>query len=106
MSNKEEFIILGITHAGKQFRPSDWGERLSGAMSCFRPGAGPQGYLHYSPYVQPVVFNDIRAVVVDRALRDVEPLAYHFVINFAKDNDLQMVEACWLNSADRGVLEG
>jgi hypothetical protein len=27
-------------------------------------------------------------------LRALEPLAYHFVISFAKDNDLQMVDAC------------
>jgi hypothetical protein len=25
---------------GKTFRPSDWAERLAGAMSCFRPGDG------------------------------------------------------------------
>jgi hypothetical protein len=29
-------------------------------------------------------------------LRSVEPLAYHFVVNFAKDNDLQIIDACLL----------
>jgi hypothetical protein len=33
-------------------------------------------------------------VAVNEALRELEPLAYHFVIDFAKDNDLQVIEAC------------
>jgi len=30
-----EFVILGITLDGKPIRPSDWAERLCGAMSAF-----------------------------------------------------------------------
>ena len=30
------------------------------------------------------------------ALRDVEPMAWDFVMNFAKDNDLQVVDGCLL----------
>lgn len=96
-AQKNEFFILGITNAGKQFRPSDWNERLSGAMSCFKPDSGRQGHLHYSQFVQPGVLNGIRCVVVDHALREIEPLAYHFVVDFAKDNDLQIVDACLLS---------
>ena len=33
-----EVFIQGITKDGRTFRPSDWAERLAGAMSCFRPG--------------------------------------------------------------------
>ncbi|WP_420106437.1 DUF3579 domain-containing protein, partial [Herbaspirillum huttiense] len=29
----KEFIILGKTSDGRQFRPSDWAERLCGVMS-------------------------------------------------------------------------
>ena len=35
-----DFFIQGITLDGRTFRPSDWAERLAGAMSCFRPGGG------------------------------------------------------------------
>jgi hypothetical protein len=93
-TSKHEFFILGITHTGQTFRPSDWSERLSGAITCFKPDRSPQGHLHYSDFVQPTIINGIRAVVVDHALRAIEPLAYHFLVNFAKDNDLQVVEAC------------
>jgi hypothetical protein len=34
--------------------------------------------------------------VVNSDLLQLEPLAYHFVRSFAKDNDLQVVEACIL----------
>jgi hypothetical protein len=91
-----EFFILGISNAGRQFRPSDWAERLCGAMSCFRPEDGRNAHLKYSPYVRPTMVNGLKAVVVSRALQELEPLAYHFVVDFAKDNDLQVVDACFV----------
>jgi hypothetical protein len=94
----DEFFILGVTSDGRQFRPSDWAERLCGVMSCFRPegSGGRNSHLQFSPYVRPTVLNGTKAVVVDTALKNIEPLAYHFVVDFAKDNDLQVVEACIL----------
>ncbi|MDL2355983.1 MAG: DUF3579 domain-containing protein [Pseudomonadota bacterium] len=95
---KKEFFILGISSDGRQFRPSDWAERLCGAMSCFRPegSGGRNSHLQFSPYVRPTMLDGVRAVVVDAALQQIEPLAYHFVVDFAKDNDLQVLQACIL----------
>ncbi|HEY0489228.1 MAG TPA: DUF3579 domain-containing protein [Telluria sp.] len=95
----DEFFILGLTSDGRQFRPSDWAERLCGVMSCFQPeGAqgGRNAHIKFSPYVRPTVLNGVKAVVVNNALKDLDALAYHFVVNFAKDNDLQVVDACFL----------
>lgn len=94
-------IIQGVTSSGHQFRPSDWAERLCGAMSCFRPEgyAGRNAHLVYSPYVRPTILAGVKCVVVDEALRELQPLAYHFVMDFAKDNDLQIVDACLLPDA-------
>jgi len=90
-----ELFILGVTHDGRIFRPSDWAERLAGVMSRFRPeGAGAAGRLGYSPYCVPNVLNGIKCVVVREAVRQVEPMAWDFVMNFARDNELQVVEAC------------
>lgn len=93
-----EHIIQGITGNGRAFRPSDWAERLCGAMSCFRPedDRSRNAHLIYSPYVRPTVLGGIKCVVVDEALRGLQPLAYHFVMDFAKDNDLQVIDACLL----------
>lgn len=98
----DEFVILGVTSKGRQFRPSDWAERLCGVMSCFRPpGSGGQdAHLRYSPYVHPTLVDGIKAVVVNNALKKIEPLAYHFVVNFAKDNDLQVVDAAAVQPGD------
>jgi hypothetical protein len=35
-------------------------------------------------------------VIVNEALRDLEPMAWDFVMNFARDNDLQVTDACSL----------
>lgn len=91
-----EFFIHGVTSDGNQFRPSDWAERLCGAMSCFRPEGGRNAHLQYSPYVRPILLEGVRSVVVNEALREIEPLAFHFVMSFAKDNDLQIIDACLL----------
>jgi hypothetical protein len=93
-----EFFIQGITHDGRPFRPSDWAERLCGVMSQFRPeGARARhAHLQYSPYVRPTILGGVKSVVVNEELRKLEPLAYHFVLDFAKDNNLQIIDACLL----------
>ncbi len=94
-----EFFIQGITLAGKTFRPSDWSERLAGALSSFRPKSGTGGigaHIGYSPYCVPRVIEGIKCVIVNEALRDIEPMAWDFVMHFARDNELQVVEACLL----------
>lgn len=94
----KEVFILGLTRSGKTFRPSDWAERLAGVMSQFRPG-GPQpgSHLGYSPWCVPSTTMDgVKCVVVHRDLRDAEPMAWDFCMNFARDNGLQVAEACLL----------
>ncbi|BEP47791.1 MULTISPECIES: DUF3579 domain-containing protein [Variovorax] len=91
----KEIFIQGITHDGRTFRPSDWAERLAGVMCSFRPGgAYPGSHLSYSPWCIPTTINGVKCVVVNRALRDAEPMAWDFCVNFARDNDLQVAEAC------------
>jgi len=93
--NAKEVFIQGITSDGRTFRPSDWAERLAGVMSSFRPGgATPGSHLSYSPWCVPTTINGIKCVVVNRDLRDYEVMAWDFVMNFARDNGLQIVEAC------------
>lgn len=94
-NSAKEVFIQGITLDGRTFRPSDWADRLCGVMSPFRPGgARPGSHLNYSPWCVPTVVNGIKCVVVNAQLRDIDPMAWDFVINFAKDNQLQTVEAC------------
>ena len=80
-----EFVIVGTTLDGKAFRPSDWAERLCGVMSAF----GGDHRMQYSPYVHPVTANGVRCVVVDVRLEELEPMAYRFLLSFARDNELK-----------------
>ena len=86
--------ILGITQSGRVFRPSDWAERLAGVMSHFRPGGiRPWSHLGYSPWCVPNSVDGVRCVVVHRDLRDYDVMAWDFCMNFAKDNELQILQA-------------
>lgn len=94
-----QLFIQGTTRDGRTFRPSDWAERLAGALSSFRPGGartGPGSHIGYSPLCVPRVINGVKCVIVSEELRSIEPMAWDFVVNFARDNDLQTIEACLL----------
>lgn len=86
------FLIVGLTSAGRPFRPSDWADRLAGVMAGFQPpGSGPRSHLQYSPYALPGLHGQEKCVRVDPAIAEVEPMALAFLVNFARDNDLQIV---------------
>jgi hypothetical protein len=84
-------FIQGLTKDGRAFRPSDWAERLAGAMSSFRPRSSVGGigaHIGFSPYCVPRIIGGVKGVLVNEALRDLEPMAWDFVVNFARDNGL------------------
>lgn len=84
------FTIVGSTSKGKTFRPSDWSDRLCGIMSSF----GAQRKMRYSPFVRPGCWiSGEKCVFVDARLYDIEPLAYNFLMHFARDNDLRVEHA-------------
>jgi hypothetical protein len=90
------YFIQGITRDGATFRPSDWSERLAGAMSCFRPDGvkgGIGAFIGYSPYCVPRLIDGVKCVIVNEALKDIEPMAWDFVMNFARDNQLRVTQA-------------
>jgi len=89
-----EVFILGVTPSGQTFRPSDWAERLAGVMSSFRPGgAAPNDRLSYSPWCVPNTLEGIKCVIVHMDMRQDHVMAWDFVMGFAKDNNLQVIQA-------------
>lgn len=98
----KKYLIRGVTHAGKPFRPSDWAERLCGVMSSFQPAglrAVSNKPMQFSPYVRPVMVEGIKCVLVDERLDELEPMAMEFVRNFARDNELPFEESVSLAPA-------
>ena len=70
------------------FRPSDWADRLAGIVGH----VGRDNRLNYSPDVQPATRAGLRCVVVNRRLAAVDARIYQFLLDFARDNDLEVVE--------------
>jgi hypothetical protein len=92
-ASPRRYKIQGITREGKAFRPSDWAERLAGALSSFQPlGSGIGAHIGYSPYCIPRVVGGVKCVIVSEALRTMEPMALDFVLHFARDNSLVITE--------------
>lgn len=64
-------------------------------MAQFRPpGDTADPRFCHSPYVRPVMLGGVKSVLIDERLRDIEPKALDFVVNFARDNGLTVVDAC------------
>jgi uncharacterized protein DUF3579 len=95
VAEPRQVFIEGRTKDGRTFRPSDWAERLAGAMSCFRPEGsigGAAAFIGYSPYCVPRIVGSVKGVLVDARLREMEPMAWDFVMNFARDNGLVLMD--------------
>ena len=92
-NNPNEIIILGVTTSGQSFRPSDWSERLAGVMSSFRPGvAMPGDHLSYSPWCVPNTLDGQKCVIVHTDMQLAHVMAWDFVMGFARDNQLQVIQ--------------
>lgn len=95
-------VIQGVTPNGRAFRPSDWAERLCGIMSTF----GGDHQMRYSRFVRPMMLDGVRCVVVELALEEDEPRAYRFLLDFAKDNELLVIDPTLPQSEDYCALPG
>jgi len=82
----KNITIIGETKDGKIFRPSDWAERLCSLTSA----VGNNKKLKYSQFVHPGrTPGGVKTVTVNPRLHKLDPLAWKFVLNFAKENDLR-----------------
>ena len=90
-------IIFGVTSTGEKFRPSDWIERFCGVMAPYDTTYQSSGErvkniqkgMGYSDLVFPTTHKGERVVMALEQLNDIEPLAWEFVLNFIKENDLK-----------------
>ncbi len=81
-----EWLILGTTTEGRTFRPSDWAERLCGAIAQYN-----NGRLIYSELAYPISRNGQIGIVIETLLRSENPTIYSFFMDFARDNRLKII---------------
>ncbi|ODN43256.1 DUF3579 domain-containing protein [Piscirickettsia litoralis] len=87
-SKTTRLVIEGVTHEGKTFRPSDWAERMSGALSTFRDKR-----IIYSPMLQPAVKDGNKCIILDESLKESNPELYRYILEFAETNRLKICPA-------------
>lgn len=86
MTATEKVIIKGITKDGGKFRPSDWAERLCGAVASYGPGRR----IIFHPRVKLASLEGTKCVVIDAQLEEEDVMLFEFLIEFADDNKLQV----------------
>lgn len=85
-TDDKKIVIEGVTSQGKTFRPSDWAERMSGAMASFK-----NSRMQYSPLLQPSVNAEgYQCVILDPKLKETSPQVYQSILDFAKENNLKI----------------
>ena len=87
-NNDDKIIIQGVTEDGKTFRPSDRAERMSGQLSTMK-----KRRIQYSPMLQPTVQDGHKCVALDPKLKDSNPELYNSILEFAKNNHLQICKS-------------
>jgi hypothetical protein len=86
MSATEKVIIKGLTLEGGKFRPSDWAERLCGAVASYGPGRR----IIFHPNVKLASIEGVKSVVIDAELEESDEMLFEFLMDFAADNKLQV----------------
>lgn len=82
---QSKIIIKGVTRQGEEFRPSDWAERMSGQLSTFH-----KHHIKYSPLLQPSMQDGQKCVLLDPKLKASNPKLYQSILDFAKNNQLEI----------------
>lgn len=85
---QKEIIIQGVTLAGKQFRPSDWVDRMCSTFATF----GDDKKLRYSPYLRPEMLNGVRCLAVDLKLKASNPEGFEQLMEFVEENQLSITD--------------
>ena len=77
-----------MTQSGRKFRPSDWAERISGALSYF----GRDQRIRYSPLLQPITVKGIKCISIDPDMQHQYPELYAYLMHWANSNQLNVRE--------------
>jgi hypothetical protein len=92
-----QLVIEGVTEDGRAFRPSDWTERLLDSLSHYgsdrrarpRQHNGPERRAGQIRFLQAQICDGNKCLVVDLRLRDANPQAYDFLMEFVRNNRLR-----------------
>lgn len=87
-NNNHDFdyiIIRGETLSGSKFRPSDWCERLHGALRALGDDAD-----EIADLVHLANYREQKCVIIEKELEERRQEVYNFFLRFAHDNKLSI----------------
>lgn len=93
-----KYVIQGVTEDGRKFRPSDWIDRVSSMGATYH-----MQRLVYSDMLHPELYEGQKCLVIDTELAIKNPIMFDYVMNFAKSNQLRMIEVCDLVESKLGA---
>jgi hypothetical protein len=79
-------VILGLNEEGRKLRPSDWTARIASVYGHF----DASHRLRYNPNIMPVHYGEQNCLFVAGKLADDNPAAYQHVMEFVRNNRLQV----------------
>lgn len=93
-------VIEGLTRDGKIFRPGDWAERLIETASTYGADRRAQRSNHTAPerrqrqiaFLQTQMIDGRKSLLIDLRLREANPAAYAFLMEFVENNQLRWRE--------------
>lgn len=86
MPASKKVIIKGLTEDGGKFRPSDWAERLCGAVASYGPGRR----IIFHPHVKLASIDGVKSVVISAELEELDEMLFDFLLEFGRENKLQI----------------
>jgi hypothetical protein len=92
-ASRQGAIIKGITSAGSVFRPSDWAQRMAAAATVNCHYCGGRGEGRYNPHVRVLHVDGVTCLWLAEELLAIDPPMHAFIMRFAHDNHLKVVEA-------------
>lgn len=85
-----KYIIQGYTEDGRKFRPSDWIDRIASMGASY----GDSHRLVFSELLHPELYEGEKCLIIDTELEVKNPIMFQYVLNFAKSNQLKMLQVC------------
>ncbi|MSP53080.1 MAG: DUF3579 domain-containing protein [Gammaproteobacteria bacterium] len=80
--------IIGVSPDGKEFRPSDWADRLCGSLATLRGNR-----VQFDDRLRPITLEGKRCILLDTSLENEYPALYKDIMEFATKNKLEVCEA-------------
>ncbi|MBF2734789.1 MAG: DUF3579 domain-containing protein [Betaproteobacteria bacterium AqS2] len=84
-------LIKGVTKDDRKFRPSDWVDRLMGSISIYAKEEDAERHDDIIECMCMTERDGFRGIVLSHQIESLAPQIHRFVLNFANDNNLQVV---------------